>query len=448
MTTHTAVIDLLWGDNGKGSIVDCLAKNFNYVFRDNGANNAGHTVFINGERFATHLVPIGMLRGVPSVIGHGVSIDLDDLIEEMEDLKKKGIKLDGLRISEKCSLIVGSWHKLEDRLYEAVRAKHNIDKVGTTGRGVGPSFADQDNRVSLRLLDLYKPETLRKKLEMLIGLKSRILTSLCEYVGLEEPEKISLGGLHQKMLAQAEYLRPYVTDTTALMFNALRSDRKILFEKANGALLHPYLGTYPFNTASLTGVDGIYAGTGFPPNLPLRRIGVTKAYTTRVGNGPMPTEQDNETGEILRGSKEGNGEYGATTGRPRRCGWLDLYAVLYSVRLHGIDEIALTRLDTLAQCRFKEIKVCYGYYDPVTERRYMDKNNPVIPADAEVFSRLEPLYESLEGFGGDFGSCRRLEDLPETAESYVRFIENFLGIPITIIGVGQEQEQKIYREVK
>jgi adenylosuccinate synthase len=422
----TAVIGLQWGDEGKGKLVDILAPHHGAVVRFNGGANAGHSLVVKGERMAFHLVPCGVLHpGVRPVLGNGVVLDPEKLIEELEILDGRGVSTGTLAISDRAQIVM-PYHKQEDALRERLLSREDdAPAIGTTGRGIGPAYAEKASRSSaVRAGDLLRESVLRERIENALRVKRPLFDS----VGLEPPETDSLVGL---ALSWGERLGAQICDTSALLNGMLDAGSPVLFEGANATLLDVDHGTYPFVTSSNASAMGIPAGAGVAPRHISNVIGVVKAYCTRVGAGPFPTELHDSTGDTIR---QRGREFGTTTGRPRRCGWLDLVALRYAVVLNGVDRIALTLLDVLSG--FDELKVC---------TRYTLDGAPVdsFPHAAGDLSRVTPEYTTLAGFSGDLSGVRSKDDLPGAAQRYVRFIEDHAGVPIDFIGVGPDREQSI-----
>jgi len=434
---HAAVSGLQWGDEGKGKIVDLLTEQYDVIVRYNGGANAGHSVVIGDERYALHLIPSGVLNpGKLNVIGNGVVIDPATLLDEMDTLAGRGVELDdNLRISSRAHLVM-PYHKDEDALLEAAVAASRGDheKIGTTGRGIGPAYADKMLRTTgLRVGDLLDPDRFREKLLHVATVKNAMLGGLA--AASSQPwTPIDPDRLADVCLGYAEVLRPHICDTTHLLHQAMADGRRLLFEGANGAMLDIDHGTYPYVTSSNCGSVGIYAGSGVPGDTVGRAVGIMKAYTTRVGAGPFATELHDETGQRIR--DRGN-EYGTTTGRPRRCGWLDLAVIRYTVAVNGITELAVMLLDVLAG--FDELKVCVGY--EVDGQRL-----EAFPPDAAALAKVNPIYQTLPGFAEEITACQRYEDLPDGARSYVELIERTTGVPVTIVSVGPQRSQTILRQ--
>jgi len=426
----SAVVGLQWGDEGKGKVIDLLAGSFNAVVRYNGGANAGHSVVIQGKRHALHLLPSGVFHpGVKGVIGNGVVIDPEALLREIDGLAAAGISSINLAVSDRAHVVM-PYHKAEDAAREAALASgEKSQAIGTTGRGIGPAYADKAQRATaIRMGDLLRPEALREKIARITTLKAPLLHALDPSI-----EKLDAEAMTQAAIAMGTRLKPYITDTVYLLHDMLRDGQALLFEGANATLLDVDHGTFPYITSSNCSVLGIPAGTGVPGSHLTRVLGVMKAYCTRVGGGPFPTELNNDIGNRIR---ERGREYGTTTGRPRRCGWLDLVALRYAVMLNGVTGIALMLMDVLAG--FDELKVCTAYRinGQLTDR--------FIP-DAESLAHAEPVYESLPGFASEIGDVRTFDALPEPAQRYVRMIEAAAGVPVEIVSIGPDRAQTIHR---
>ncbi|MBN1818487.1 MAG: adenylosuccinate synthase [Sedimentisphaerales bacterium] len=420
------VVGLQWGDEGKGKVVDILAENSDIVVRYAGGANAGHTVTVAEERFALHLMPSGAVRpGTACVIGNGVVVDPEVLVGEIEGLARRGITMEGrLFISENAHVVL-DYHKQEDRLREEALGKN---KIGTTARGIGPCYADKVGRsFAIRMADWRDMDGLHDKLRQVADYKSRIFRALYN------AEPVDAEGIFEKCKMYRETLLRCVCNTTRYLHEAIEQGKNVLFEGAQGSLLDLDHGTFPFVTSSNASSLGMGAGCGVPMKLIDSFIGLVKAYSTRVGSGPFPTEQDNEIGHRIR---EKGHEYGTTTGRPRRCGWFDAVAVAYSARIGGIDEIAMMHLDTLAG--MPELKVCRAY-------RIDGRETTFFPCDAEELSRVECVYETVSGWNEDISSISQWEDLPVETRRYIELIEGLVKTPITILGVGPRRSQAIFR---
>ncbi|MEM9165828.1 MAG: adenylosuccinate synthase [Planctomycetota bacterium] len=425
----TAVIGLQWGDEGKGKLVDLLAPSFDAVVRYNGGANAGHSVVVGDERFALHLVPSGVLaRGVRSVIGNGVVVDPQQLLTELEGLESRGIETDGLVVSSRAHVVM-PYHIAEDRVREA-GISGGMGALGTTGRGIGPAYADKVQRSSaVRVADLLEADALRERVATAMAFKQPMF----ERYAPEALDNLGLDALVERGLAWGESLGSRIVESTHLLETILDEGGSLLFEGANATMLDIDHGTFPYVTSSHPGVHGIGSGTGLPPTVVERVLGGAKAYQTRVGAGPMPTELTDATGEAIR---EQGREFGTTTGRPRRVGWLDLVALRYSARLNGVTELAVMLLDVLAG--HEELRVCTAYRLPdgdVTDR--------YIP-ETHALARCQPVFETLQGFDTDITGVTSIGDLPAAARGYLDRIESFVGVPITVVSVGPERTQTVY----
>jgi len=420
------VIGLQWGDEGKGKVVDILAENSNIVVRYNGGANAGHTVVLENTSFALHLLPSGAVRpGTGCVIANGVVVDPEVLLNEIDTLAAKNISLaNRLFISENAHVVL-DYHKREDQLREEALGKN---KIGTTIRGIGPCYADKVGRsFAVRMADLHDLKTLKTKLQTIVEFKNKIFASLYN------AEPMNADAIFEKCKIYADRLLSFVTDTTELLHKSIAEGKSILFEGAQGSLLDIDHGTFPFVTSSNSSALGMPAGCGVPGKLVDKFIGVAKAYTTRVGAGPFPTELDNDIGQYIR---EKGHEYGTTTGRPRRCGWLDAVALAYSIALNSVDEIAMMHLDTLAG--IKELKICRAY-------NINGRQTTFFPANAARLSQAQCLYETVPGWDEDLTNVSSFADLPTNAKKYIALIEKITGKPITIIGVGPKRNQTIFK---
>ncbi len=422
---NACVVGMQWGDEGKGKIVDLLSKDFDIVVRAQGGSNAGHTVVIGDEKFVLHLIPSGVLReGTTCIVGNGVVLDPEQLLNEAEELRSRGVSVGGnLLVSDRAHCVM-PYHKALDA------AKENAlgdGKIGTTLRGIGPTYADKAARTGVRVADLIDRTACRAKLEQQVPLVNKML----EHVYGAEP--VDLGAVTEWAVRMGEAIRPMVGDTVDFLHDALATGKAILFEGAQGTLLDADFGTYPFNTSSNSSVGGMVTGTGLPPAEMGRVIGVLKAYTTRVGSGPFPTELEDETGERLR---ERGGEFGATTGRPRRCGWFDAVAARYSSALNGMDEIALTKLDVLDG--IDPLKICVAY--EIDGRRV-----ETFPAQVEKLAAAQPVYEEVPGWHGSATSPDAADGLCPEAAAYVQRLCSLVGAPASIISVGSERDQTLVR---
>ena len=424
---NSCVVGLQWGDEGKGKIVDFLTENAEVVVRYCGGANAGHTVRIGGERYATHLLPVGVFRpGVVNVIGNGVVLDPAVLIREIDELTARGVVItpDTLKISYKTHLVM-PYHFAQDAASEAASEGGGI---GTTRRGIGPAYAEKMHRTSaIRVADLQHEEKLKSKIGQVVTDRNKLLKALYDLPPLNWKEIFETYRDHGRRLA------PYVADTTHLLIQLFKAGKRIVFEGAHAVLLDVDHGTYPYVTSSNCSALGLYTGAGVPPQTVRNFVGIMKAYTTRVGGGPFPTEQDNNVGQYIR--ERGN-EYGTTTGRPRRCGWFDAVAVKYAVDLCGVTHIALTLLDVLSG--LDHIKICTGY-------RYRGQRMEYFRADMDVLGEVEPIYETLPAWNGNISGCRRFEELPREAQTYVKTLEKLVGAPIKLVSVGPERTATLVR---
>ncbi len=422
----TAVIGLQWGDEGKGKVVDLIAPKFDAVVRYNGGANAGHSVVVGGVRFALHLVPSGILYPDKlAVIANGVVVDPESLLREYDGLTDKGVSMKGLVVSSRAHVVM-PYHKAEDELREQLLASDDGESIGTTKRGIGPCYADKAHRATaIRISDLLAPALLRARLDTICKVKSVMLGSAGSSL---DPAHLAAWATHL-----GERLRPHVHDTTYLLHDMLSSGKRLLFEGANAALLDVDHGTHPFVTSSSCTTLGIPAGTGVPGSRIGEVIGVVKAYTSRVGNGPMPTELLDDLGQRIR---ERGREFGTTTGRPRRVGWIDLVAVKYAAMISGATSIALTLLDVLSG--LDEIRACVAY-SSADSPAHTDRFSP----DSEAMRAFRPVYHTLPGFTEDITCVRSRAALPKNAKSYIEFIEQYIGVPVRLIGVGPDRIQTI-----
>ena len=411
-----------WGDEGKGKATDLLGGRVDYVVRYQGGNNAGHTVVIGDAKYALHLLPSGILTpGVVPVIGNGVVIDPAVLLQEMAGLEARGVNTSRLLISASAHLIT-PYHVTLDKVTERFLGKA---KIGTTGRGIGPTYMDKVARIGIRVQDLFDPSILRQKVEGALVNKNQTL------VKVFNRRELDVDAITEELLQYAEPLRPYVTDTALVLNNALDAGQTVLLEGGQGTLLDVDHGTYPFVTSSNPTAGGACTGSGIGPTRITRVIGILKAYTTRVGSGPFPTELNDEWGERLRSV---GGEVGVTTGRPRRCGWFDAPIARYATRINGLTDIFLTKLDVLTG--MERIPVCVAYeVDGVTVTE--------LPMTQTGFHHATPIYEDLPGWSEDISGARSIEDLPPNAQAYVRYLEELSGAPISAIGVGQDRDATI-----
>ncbi|MEE8443235.1 MAG: adenylosuccinate synthase [Dehalococcoidia bacterium] len=420
-----AVIGGQWGDEGKGKVVDYLAEGCNYVVRYSGGNNAGHTVINELGEFSLHLVPSGIFRPeVSCVIGNGVVVDPGVLLGELQGLQERGVDTSNLFISDRAHVIM-PYHVILDDLEEQSKGDQ---AVGTTRKGVGPAYVDKVARVGIRIGDLRQAtdeDTFLPKLQYVVEQKNAIITKI--FGG----ESLSLHELYQQCLEWDEQLAPYVHPTEVILQEALAKGENILLEGAQGTMLDIDHGTYPFLTSSSPSIGGVFTGLGIPPQALTGVVGIFKAYSTRVGSGPLVTELNDEVGDAIR---ERAWEYGVTTGRPRRCGWFDAVAARYSAALNGFTSLVLTRLDVLDD--FSPVKICTGY-------RLDGKIIQQFPTNASILERCEPVYEEFPGWTDPTESVQRLEDLPEDAMRYVRRLEELIGVSIDLISTGPRREETI-----
>lgn len=418
------VVGAQWGDEGKGKIIDVLSEKMDLVIRYQGGANAGHTVYVGENKYVLHLIPSGILRqNVQCIIGGGVVLDPQAFTEELEVLSKAGIDYSGRLFISPRAHIIFPYHKKLDAQSETSKGEKSI---GTTGRGIGPAYADKYNRQGIRAIDLLDLDSVKIKIEENLKFKNFILQNYYQ----SEPE--SLSKTLDFACHYSEKLKPFIKETLTLIHEYQKSDKPILVEGAQGALLDIDYGSFPYVTSSHPVAGGAFIGSGIAP-VKSEITGVLKAYLTRVGNGPFPTELHDQTGERLR---ESGGEFGATTGRPRRCGWLDMVAARYSAQVNGLTDIALTKLDVLSS--FESIKVCTGY-------KYKDKNLEWIPADQETFANVVPLYQTFDGWNCSIDTCKSFADLPEATKKYIAFIEQSLDIPVKYISIGQRRDQIILK---
>ncbi|MBR2179111.1 MAG: adenylosuccinate synthase [Selenomonadaceae bacterium] len=411
-----------WGDEGKGKIVDYLAQQADTVVRFQGGSNAGHTVAVNGEEYKLRLLPSGILyKGTHCVIGNGVVVDPQCMLEEMDAMTAKGIDVSGIRLSNRAHVVL-PYHKIIDGLGDEGRG---ANKIGTTKRGIGPCYIDRDDRIGIRVCDLIDKEEFAKKLKEILPSKNVILEKIYNHKPLDYDEVL------KEYEEYADHLRPYVCDTIALLNEEIDANRKILFEGAQATMLDIDYGTYPYVTASHPISGGVTVGAGVAPKKIGNVVGVVKAYCTRVGEGPFPTEQLNEIGDKLR---DAGHEYGTVTGRPRRTGWLDSCVVRYAGLLSGIDYMAITRLDILDS--FDKIKMCVNY-------KYNGEILNEMPASLKVLAAVEPVYETFDGWKTDISKIRSYDELPENAKKYIKRMAEVTNIKIGIVSVGPNRDQTI-----
>jgi len=418
------IVGAQWGDEGKGKATDLLAEHIDYVVKFNGGNNAGHTVVIGTEKYALHLLPSGILTpGVVPVISNGVVIDLAVLFEELDALNARGIDTSKLRISANAHVIT-PYNVTVDKVSERFLGKRAI---GTTGRGIGPTYADKINRVGIRIQDLFDESILRQKVEGALVAKNNLLTKVYNRAAIKVDDTV------KELLSYTERLAPMVADTALELHQAIEAKKNVLFEGGQATMLDVDHGTYPFVTSSNSTAGGASTGSGIGPGLFTTVIAIVKAYTTRVGAGPFPTELFDENGEYLR--KTGH-EFGTTTGRPRRCGWYDAPIARYSARINGVTDFVMTKLDVLTGV--EQIPVCVAY--DVDGVRFDE-----MPVSQSDFHHAKPIYENFAGWTEDISGCKKFEDLPKTAQDYVLAIEKMSGARISAIGVGPARDAIIVR---
>ena len=418
------IVGAQWGDEGKGKATDLLGSRVDYVVKFNGGNNAGHTVVVGDEKYALHLLPSGILTpGVTPVISNGVVIDIEVLFNELTALKSRGVDVSRLLVSSNAHVIT-QYHRTLDKVTERFLGKRQI---GTTGRGIGPAYADKINRVGIRIQDLFDENILRQKVEGALHQKNHLLVKIYNRRAIQVEEIV------EDLLSYADRLRPMVADTSLILNNALDAGKTLLFEGGQATMLDVDHGTYPFVTSSNSTSGGAATGSGVAPNRIDRVIGIVKAYTTRVGAGPFPTELFDESGEFLRAK---GFEFGTTTGRPRRTGWYDAPIARYSARINGVTDFVMTKLDVLTG--LKEIPVCVAYE---VDGERVDE----VPASQSDFHHAKPIYENFPGWEEDITGARTFEDLPKNAQDYVLAIEAISGSRISAIGVGPDREAIIVR---
>ena len=409
-----------WGDEGKGRFVDYLAGKADMVIRYQGGNNAGHTVYANGKEFKLRTIPSGIIsEHTPCVIGNGVVIDPGSLLKEIEYVRERGVSAENLHISDRAHIIM-PYHRVLDSLSEK---KLGDKKIGTTGNGIGPCYTDKTSRVGFRMCDLLDPEGFAARLKTVLADKNELITKIYDGDALDYEEIL------EQYLDYGKKLAPMIEDTSLLVYDYMKKGKKLLFEGAQGMLLDLDYGTYPYVTSSHPTAGGVPAGAGVGPQTVTRVVGAVKSYTTRVGEGPFTTELFDEMGDAIRNKGH---EFGTVTGRPRRCGWLDLVILRFAARISGITDFAVSRMDTLGG--FDKVKVCVAY--ECDGKRYDN-----YPASLTELSKMKPVYEELPGWSSDISNVRRFEDLPEGAQNYIRFIEKQTGVPVAMIGVGPSREE-------
>lgn len=422
---NIAVIGAQWGDEGKGKIIDILSQDKDITVRYQGGNNAGHTVVVGNKTYVFHLLPSAILhKGKMSVIGNGVVVDPKALLDEIDELNQKGIKVSPgkLRISGLCHIVM-PYHRILDGLREEKRK----NKIGTTGRGIGPCYADKVTRCGIRMIDLLNPAVLESKLDDNLREKNEIFRKV---YGRND---FALGDIFSEYLSYGKRLAPYVCDTVLYLNKSIEDKKTVLFEGAQGTFLDIDFGTYPFVTSSNSFIGGACSGTGVPPTKIHKVIACVKAYTTRVGEGPFPTEFKDELKDIIR---EKGREFGATTGRPRRCGWFDSVLVRYAVIINGVTALAMMKMDVLDD--LEKIKICTGY-------KFKGKLIKTFPMDFEVLSKAEPVYEIVPGWQTSTSGIRQFKKLPVNAQRYIKRLEELLKVKVEIISVGSKRDEIIYR---
>lgn len=421
MNTYV-VVGTQWGDEGKGKIIDVLAPKADYIVRFQGGNNAGHTVVVNDEKFILQLLPSGIINSKGKcIIGPGVVVDIEVLLKEINELEKRGKNLDNLFIDERAHLIM-PYHIEIDKAREEARGEN---KIGTTQRGIGPCYIDKIARNGIRTGDLLEMDRFKDKLEWNIKDKNDMLQRYGK-------ETFELEALYEKYVDLAQKIKHRIIDAVSEVNEAVDNNKTVLFEGAQALMLDIDYGTYPYVTSSSPTAGGAAVGAGVSPRKIERVLGVMKAYTTRVGEGPFPTEEDNKTGEILR--KTG-GEYGSNTGRPRRCGWLDLVIGKYGVMINGLTDIVLTKLDVLDG--FDKVKIAVAY--EIDGKRYVN-----YPPNLRKSKEIKVIYEEFDGWKEDISKIKNYDELPENCKKYIKFIEEFLGCPVSMVSVGPERTQNIY----
>ena len=419
------VIGAQWGDEGKGKIVDLLSNKAHYVARFQGGANAGHTLKFDDKEVVLHLVPSGIFNGdAKCIIGNGVVIDPIALVKEIEGVKAMGFSLDNRFFISQTAHVILEYHKILDQLKEHRKGK---DAIGTTGRGIGPAYVSKVARIGIRMIDLLDRSVLKHKIDQNI----KDINYALEH--MYKADTINADELIASLNPIIDQLEPFICNTSHLLHEAIEAGEEILLEGAQGCLLDVDHGTYPYVTSSSPTSGGACTGTGVPPTAISHVMGITKAYCTRVGNGPFPTELLDETGEELR--KKGH-EFGATTGRPRRCGWLDLVALKYAVRINGMNELTLTKMDVMDG--FETIKVCTSYLID-------GKETNVFPLCLSEIEKVHPVYTELSGWDTDISGITNWDDLPDTAKTYITFVEEYLGVPFTIISTGPKRSETIIR---
>lgn len=420
-----AIIGSQWGDEGKGKVIDYLAKKADVVVRAQGGNNAGHTLVVGDKKYALHLIPSGILNPKTiNIIGNGVVFDPKGFLDEIDMLEKDGICTENIKISDRAHVIF-PYHKKLDELSENARGDA---KIGTTKKGIGPCYMDKTERSGIRICDLMDKDIFKTKLQEQIDKKNEVVQKIYE------EEAFDFNSIYEEYTNYAKQIKKYVDDTSVILYEAIKEDKKVLFEGAQGTLLDLDLGTYPYVTSSHPTSGGFCIGSGIGPNMIKDVLGIVKAYTTRVGKGPFVTELMDETGDKIR--TQGN-EFGTTTGRPRRCGWFDAVIVRYASRVNGLTSISLMLLDVLTG--FEKIKICTGY-------KLGDKTITEFPASLELLEKCEPIYEELDGWNEDISGATTFEELPKNTQRYIERIEQLVGVNVGIISIGPKRTQTIVRK--
>lgn len=416
------IVGTQWGDEGKGKIVDYLADKCEYIVRSHGGSNAGHTVMVNNVKYKLRLLPSGILhKDKICVIGNGVVIEPKVFLSEIDDLMKKNVNISNLKISDRAHIIM-PYHKILDEMQEADLGEN---KLGTTKNGIGPCYMDKASRLGIRICDILNKETFKKKLKFNVELKNKLLKKLYNHEGVD------YDNILKEYLEYAERLKPYIADTSIILNKAVKENKNILFEGAQATMLDLDYGTYPFVTSSNPSAGGACTGSGIGPSKIDNVIGVVKAYSTRVGEGPFPSELFDDVGQFIR---DKGGEYGTVTGRARRCGWLDACVVKYASYVNGLDSIALTRLDILDE--LDKLKICIAY-------KYEGEILEGYPADLEILSKAEPVYEEFDGWKTSIKDIREYDKLPENAKKYLKRLSEIIETDISIVSVGAEREETI-----
>lgn len=418
---NIVVVGTQWGDEGKGKIVDLLTERSDVVIRFQGGNNAGHTLVVGERKVVLHLIPSGILHpGKLCVIGPGVVLDPEILLEEIDALVEKGYEIspDTIAISDRAHVIM-PYHRIIDTARDCTQG------IGTTGRGIGPAYEDKARRMGIRIIDLIDEESLRRKLDAAFEEKQEYITKILKLKPLDK------SAIYDRLVPMGKRIRPFVRDVSPLVYDLMKQGKNLLFEGAQGANLDMDHGTYPYVTSSNTIAGQACVGTGIGPTSIHKVIGICKAYTTRVGGGPFPTELTDETGERLRAF---GGEYGATTGRPRRCGWLDLVSLKHSIRLSGISHIAITKLDVLSGLSTIRVATAYRIQGSVVT---------TMPANLDSHKSVEPVYDELPGWDEPLGGIRSFDELPKTCRDYIAYLEDNLGVSTAIVSVGPKREETI-----